>query len=276
MKRGWILSLLGLVFAGILCFSGYHLATELLRAQEEKNAFTELAEIKNQREPQEIIRGQELETNEKESDVLLEHESDPESEQEQKTILDQYLPLYELNSDLFGWLCMDGTSVNYPVMYSPDRPDYYLNRAFDGSYSGSGVLFIDGRCPADGNYYIIYGHHMQNKTMFGQLPKYMDEEFRNEHPVFQFDTLYEHREYEIIAVFLSRIYDDNENNVFRYYEYTDLSDENIFTEYIREVKQAALYDTGISAEYGDDLLVLSTCNYHTADGRLVVVAKRIV
>lgn len=82
--------------------------------------------------------------------------------------------------------------------------------------------------------------------------------------------------YVVMAVFLSRIYDKEERGVFRYYEYFDLSEETVFSEYVRQVKAAALYDTGIDAEYGDELLVLSTCNYHTADGRFVVVAKRII
>lgn len=189
--------------------------------------------------------------------------------------LPQYAPLYERNADFFGWLSIEGTDIDYPVMYSPDRPEYYLNRAFDGSYSGSGVPFIDGKCPADGNYYLIYGHHMQNKTMFGSLPKYADKSYYEGHPTIRFDTLYEQREYQVIAAFYSRIYGKNEAGVFRYYEYTDLSDQEVFDKYIRQVKTAAIYDTGLSAEYGDELLVLSTCNYHTQDGRFVVVAKRV-
>lgn len=189
--------------------------------------------------------------------------------------LPQYAPLYERNADFFGWLSIEGTDIDYPVMYSPDRPEYYLNRAFDGSYSGSGVPFVDAKCPADGNYYLIYGHHMQNKTMFGSLPKYADKSYYEGHPTIRFDTLYEQREYQVIAAFYSRIYGKNEAGVFRYYEYTDLSDQEVFDEYIRHVKTAAIYDTGLSAEYGDELLTLSTCNYHTQDGRFVVVARRI-
>lgn len=111
--------------------------------------------------------------------------------------------------------------------------------------------------------------------MFGQLPRYANKDFWEDHPVIRFDTLYEQREYIVIAAFLSRIYDKEERGVFRYYEYFDLSDEAVFSEYVQQVKAAALYDTGIDAEYGDELLVLSTCNYHTADGRFVVVAKRV-
>lgn len=190
--------------------------------------------------------------------------------------LPQYVPLYEVNTDFFGWLYIKGTNIDYPVMYSPDRPEYYLNHAFDGTYSDSGVPFIDGGCSADGNYYLIYGHHMKNKTMFGQLPEYANKSYYEEHPIIRFDTLYEQRNYQVIAVFYSRIYGKTETNVFLYYEYADLSDEEVFDEYIRQVHAAAIYDTGFTAEYGDELLALSTCNYHTTDGRFVVVAKRIM
>jgi|GEM_PF-546239 len=190
------------------------------------------------------------------------------------TPLPQYAPLYEQNSDFFGWISIEGTLIDYPVMYSPDRPEYYIRRAFDGSDSNSGSLFIDGACPADGNYYLIYGHHMRNKTMFGQLPMYADKSFYEEHQTIRFDTLYEQREYQVIAAFYSRLYWKSETDVFRYYQYTDLTDEAVFNEYIEQVRAAAIYDTGFTATYGDELLTLSTCNHHTEDGRFVVVAKK--
>ena len=77
-----------------------------------------------------------------------------------------------------------------------------------------------------------------------------------------------------MAAFYSRAYTDRDQDVFRYYQYTDLSDSEIFDEYVRQVKEAALYDTGISAQYGDSLLTLSTCSRHVQDGRFVVVARR--
>lgn len=200
--------------------------------------------------------------------------TDPEGQNEQIP-LSKYLPLFEMNPEFFGWLSIDGTGIDYPIMYSPDRPEYYINHSFDGSNSSSGVPFIDERCDADGNCFLIYGHHMRNKTMFGQLPKYADQSYYEEHSVINFDTLYEQREYRVIAAFFSRAYGKKETGVFRYYEYTDLSDEETFNEYMEQVYAAAIYDTGIKATYGEELLVLSTCNYHTDNGRFVVVAKRI-
>ncbi|MBQ9428036.1 MAG: class B sortase [Clostridia bacterium] len=190
-------------------------------------------------------------------------------------ILPQYLPLYEENPDLFGWVRIDGTPIDYPVMYTPQNPEYYLRRGFDKKYLACGVPFIEAACPANGNYYIICGHHMNNKTMFGTLPYYKDPAYFEAHPTVSFDTLCETREYEIFAAFYSRVYDESDEAAFRYYAYHDLSDPQVFAEYVRGVTGASLYDTGISAEYGDELLALSTCSTHTRDGRFVIVAKRI-
>ncbi len=189
--------------------------------------------------------------------------------------LPQYAQLHEMNGEFFGWLTVEAVGIDYPVMYSPERPEYYLYRDFNEKKTGSGTPFIDGRCPADGNYYLIYGHLMENKTVFGRLPRFADEELWRENPRFRFDTVYEEREYEIVAAFYSRLYDADDEGVFRYYDYFDLSDPAVFEEYMRQVREAALYDTGVDAAWGDELLVLSTCSRHDADGRFVLVAKRI-
>lgn len=259
------------------------LVKELIQAEKEKAAFAELSAIVAEAKEQETPQAQTIPPVEYAPEPIVIHVETAVTVPPATPIptptpapvpLPQYAHLYEQNADFFGWLSIDGTNIDYPVMYSPDRPEYYLNRAFDGSDSNSGSLFIDGACPADGNYYLIYGHHMRNKTMFGQLPMYADKSYYEEHQTIHFDTLYEQREYQVIAVFYSRIYEKNEAGVFRYYEYTDLSDQEVFDEFIRQVKTAAIYDTGLSAEYGDELIALSTCNYHTEDGRFVVVAKR--
>lgn len=190
-------------------------------------------------------------------------------------ILAEYEVLYKRNHHLFGWLDIPGTTVNYPVMHVPNQPEYYLHRAFDGSYSYSGVPFLAGECFIGCGNYIVYGHHMKNGTMFAGMLSYTEEAFWREHPTIRFDTLYASESYEVIAVFYGKVYPADEPDVFRYYAYADLTDPEVFAAYIEQVKAAALYDTGISAEYGDQLLTLSTCSYHTADGRFIVVARRI-
>lgn len=244
--------LLFVVLLITFCVSAYKLATTLLQAKQEADAFEGLSAIVDQAtDPSQV--------------------ADSDSEE---ALLKRYQALHATNKDFFGWLSIEGTNIDYPVMYSPDRPEFYLHHAFDGSDSESGVPFLDEGCAPDGHYYLVYGHHLLNQTMFTQLTRYSEQSFYEQQPTLRFDTLTELREYQVVAAFLSQACDEGEQDVFRYYSYTDLSDKAVFEEYMRQVYDEALYDTGVTAEFGDDILVLSTCNYHTTDGRFVVVAKR--
>lgn len=185
---------------------------------------------------------------------------------------EEYNILWNKNHDFAGWLFIDDTKIDYPVMHTPDDPEYYLHRAFDCSDASSGCLFIDAGYSPDGNSLLIYGHHMKDKSMFGSLTDYQSPEYGLEHSVIRFDTLTEKRDYELLAAFYWGTSSEQEEGLFRYYEYPDLSSPEVFDEYIRQVKANALYDTGVSVSYGDKILTLSTCSYHTTNGRFVVVA----
>lgn len=186
-------------------------------------------------------------------------------------VLYQYDELWQKNKDMAGWLSLEGTSLDYPVMLTPEEPEYYLRRAFDGSSSDSGSLFLDSTWTPESNHAIIYGHNMKNGTMFGNLLRYESSQYAQEHPVIRFDTLRQEGEYRVLAMFYNRD-DDSSQAGFPYYKYADLSDPQRFAEYVSNVKAVSLYNTGVSAEYGDKLLTLSTCSYHTANGRFVLVA----
>ena len=190
-------------------------------------------------------------------------------------VLYQYDPLWQQNPDLAGWLTIDGTQLDNPVMFTPDDPEYYLRRGFDREYARSGSLFVSEGCTEQGNHVLIYGHNMRNGTMFGELDAYQSQEYAQAHPLIRFDTLREERVYQVLAVFRSRVYWQEERGVFRYYQYADLSSRESFEEYVAQVKRAALFDTGVEAAYGDELLTLSTCSYHTQNGRFVLVAVRL-
>lgn len=207
--------------------------------------------------------------------VVAEYSWEDDVNKDAHEILSRYLPLHEQNSDLFGWIFIKDTPIDYPVMYTPADSQYYIHRDFYGGYTFSGTPFIDGDCPADGNHYIVYAHHMKNGTMFGMLPKYGNKTYYEKHPSIYFDTLYEYREYEVMAAFYTEISEDDDTDSFKYYEYTDLSNPEVFDAYVAGVKAASVYDTGVTAEYGDELLTLSTCNYHAENGRFVVTAKRV-
>ncbi len=240
-KLAWLICIVVfLISAGLL-------AKDLYQAKKDQNAYEQLA--------------LQVQRRDKTSQTLSE-----------TGLLNKYDFLWQQNHHLGGWLLINDTPVNYPVMYTPDDPDYYLRRAFDGGYSASGSLFIAEGCSPDTDHVIIYGHHMKNHTMFGSLPLYESTDYAQKHAVIHFDTLTEEREYQVLAAFYSRVYRQDEENVFRYYQYTNLSDPNIFAEYIEQVRLSALYDTGVEAVYGDRLLTLSTCSYHTDNGRFVVIA----
>lgn len=182
--------------------------------------------------------------------------------------------LKSMNGDFFGWLKIDDTNIDYPVMYTPDEPERYLHMNFDREYSDSGELFLDAECDPEGYHYLIYGHHMNDGSMLGSLPKYEDKDYYDAHKTFRFDTMNERGEYEIFAVFYSQIYDENDD-VFKYYENTNLNDEATYQNYVNNVKSLSIYDTGITPTYGEKIVTLSTCNYHTDNGRFVICARKI-
>ncbi|MDE6203930.1 MAG: class B sortase, partial [Lachnospiraceae bacterium] len=140
----------------------------------------------------------------------------------------------------------------------------------------NGSLFLDYNCTAypRSTNMIIYGHHMKSGQMFGQLQKYAKQSYGEKHAYIQFDTIYEKATYQVMYVFRSQVYNENDI-VFKYYQFIDANSEEEFNSYMSEMAALSLYDTGVTASYGDILLTLSTCDNSQADGRVGGVAKRI-
>ncbi len=183
--------------------------------------------------------------------------------------------LQEENSDIVGWLEIPNTTINYPVLQGKDN-EYYMYHNYKKQKSKNGSIFLtkdyDWSIPSSN--LLIYGHNMQNGTMFQELLRYKKEEFYKQHPIIRFTTEKEDAEYEIISVFPSRVYYKSEKNVFRYYYFVNAKNEAEYNEFVKNAKKASLYDIEATAEYGDPLLTLSTCSYHTEDGRFAVVARK--
>ena len=194
----------------------------------------------------------------------------------QRAIMPQYEGLYANNTDLVGWLRIPDTVIDYPVMFVEDDNDYYLKHNFDGEEDQNGLLVLDKRCEPDagGTNILIHGHNMQSGAMFGTLYLYRDYSYYENHSRIYFDSLYEERVYEIIAVFVSSVYNSNANE-FAYYDYINIESEEDFNTYVSSAKDLSLYDTGKTAEYGDELITLSTCEYSRANGRMVIVGRRV-
>lgn len=189
-------------------------------------------------------------------------------------VLDEYKNLYNSNKRLIGWLKIDDTNIDYPVMQTTDN-EYFLTHNINQQKDRNGALFLDKDCDvlAPSTNLIVYGHHMRSGNMFGTLDKYSSEEYYKEHPVIQFDSIYEKGTYEVMYVFRSKIYNE-EDVVFKYYQFIDAMSQQEFDSNMQEMAAMSLYDTGVTASYGDRLLTLSTCDYYVDDGRFVVVAKR--
>ena len=190
-------------------------------------------------------------------------------------ILDEYKTLHAKNQKMIGWLKIKGTNIDYPVMQTSDN-EYYLNHNFNQEKDNNGSLFLDCDCvvyPKSTNM-IIYGHHMKSGNMFGNLQKYAKESYYKDHSTISFDTIYEKGTYEVMYVFYSKVY-DNDDLVFKYYQFTEANSENEFNYYMEEMKKLSLYDTGVEAKFGDTLLTLSTCDHSQTDGRFAVVAKKV-
>ena len=196
-------------------------------------------------------------------------------------ILDEYKNLFNKNKDLIGWIKIadnnkKGTPIiDYPVLQAGDN-EYYLRRDFEEKYDKNGSIFLDKDCDVikRSDNLIIYGHHMKSGKMFGNLNYYAKESYYKEHPRIQFDTIYEEGIYDIMYVFRSRIYNEDEV-VFKYYQFFDVNSTDEFYSAMDEMARMSLYDTGVTAEYGDKLITLSTCDNSEEDGRFVVVAKKV-
>ena len=220
---------------GAAAFCGFRIYSHYAHESEQEEVFEKIAEVVEQ-----------AQTGESETvDVLL---------TEEETVLAEYGELYLQNTDMVGWLSIAGTNINFPVMQTPNNPNYYLKHNFEKEYSDLGTPYVQENC---------------DLLTSDNLVIYKD--FYEEHKTVCFDTLTKRGEYEIIAVFKTVAYS---SEGFRYYDFVNAENENAFNAYIAKCKELALYDTGVTAEYGDRLITLSTCEYSSQNGRLVVVAKK--
>lgn len=191
------------------------------------------------------------------------------------TILPEYADLYLMNDDIVGWIRIEDTNINYPVMQTPDEKDFYLKRDFNKETNVNGCIYVREQCDvfAPSDNLTIYGHNMRSGAMFHDLAKFRKKSFWQTHRTFTFDTILEHHTYEIVAVFTTTA---SVGRGFAYHHFVNATDEADFDRFVSTAKELSLYETGVTASYGDKLITLSTCEYTQTNGRLVVVAKRIV
>lgn len=218
-----------LLLSAAAVLSGVNIYSELKERQKEKEDFASVAEIAK------------LPMTEAPAESVTDTETETSAEPTEQPVAGHNIQvLIAENADCIGWLSIDGTSISYPVMYTPSEPQKYLRRSFYGQYSQSGVPFLDGRCSTVGGNLIIYGHNMKNGTMFSDLKKYLNTDFLNAHRTVRLETAG--------GVFLFTV-----------------------TE-VRRTNTADPWYDRISCEGGRRLL-LSTCYGSGKDGRLLIIAE---
>jgi len=191
--------------------------------------------------------------------------------------VDKVKELQQDNSDVKGWIKIDGTNINYPLLQGTDD-DYYTKHNYKKETSKYGSIMINYKSNLNdvNSNVIIYGHNIINSTqMFADLIKYEKKDFYTQHPTVKIMTDEGESDYQIMYVFKSRVFYVDETNVFRYYQYYDFNDKSTYNEYLNNCKKIELYNTEVTAKYGEQLITLSTCEYSQDNGRLVVVAKKI-
>lgn len=244
-KGNWILNILTVICAAVLLFALYQLGSWYLGARSEQN---EIQDLRDQ----------------------LPEQTEAE---ETRTPYEAYAPLYDANPDMVGWLSIEGTNIDYPVMYTPDDPEKYLHLNFEGEYASCGLLFTAANAsfsPRSDNI-TIYGHNMHDGSMFHDLKNYRYKDYWLEHETVEFDTRWEYGTYQIFAAILT---DVNSAESWDYYNFAEAASAEDFDAFVAVCKDKALYDTGITPQYGDELLLLSTCDYYTENGRMLVVAVK--
>lgn len=180
--------------------------------------------------------------------------------------------LYKINNDIIGWIKIENSNIDYPVMQTKENPNYYLKRNFYKQYSILGTPYMAENCNIEkSDNLIIYGHHINGNKLFGELENYKSKKYYDTHKIIKFYTMTENAEYEIIAIFKTVAY-----TVFQYYKFYNAEDEREFNTFIEKCKELSFYDTKKTAVYGDKLITLSTCEYSNENGRLVIVARKII
>lgn len=191
-------------------------------------------------------------------------------------VLPEFADLYNANPDMVGWINIPDTEINYPVMQTIADEDFYIDHDFYGAKDSNGTIFVDSRCDIvnQPSNTILYGHNMRSGMMFGSLKKYQKKDYFDEHPYVYFDTIYEHRVYQVVAVCLSKVSFQDETG-FRYYNYIEGNNHTEFQEFYDNISSLNVHEGAVNLAPSDKILTLSTCNSYTEDGRLFIVAKRV-
>ncbi len=182
--------------------------------------------------------------------------------------LDKFKPLLKINDQIKGWILIENTNIDYPVVLANDN-EYYLNHNINKERSKAGSIFMDYR--NEGNYndknIILYGHNMKDGSMFKGLMGYKNEKYFFDHPLITFSTLYETNQWEVFSAYVTKTDFD--------YIQTEFPNNEGYENFLKNISCKSLYETNVHVEADDIILTLSTCSYEFPNARFVVHAKKI-
>ena len=267
--------LLAIACVGALIFALYKLNTEYIPQQKEARRFEELRQIAHSDDPVDP-----------ESPDATDPDDGGEPSDDRRTplttstgaVIPHYTleELFAMNSDMVAWMTIPDTVVDYPVMHTPGEIERYLHMDFDGYYSFSGCLFVGDNCTIASDAFVVYGHNMNNGSMFGSIDYYTSEDYWSTHPDIIFATRDETRIYKIFAAFATKVYDDDDDSGdFKYYNSVGELSKEQYDAAVKDINSLSAIDTGMTPQYPSQLVFLSTCAYHDENGRFVLAAYRI-
>ena len=259
--------IIAVLLIGVLAFAIYKLNTEYIPQQKEAQRYEELRDILHNSE--ETVGGGEEDSSEEPQTL----ETTSKGEVIRVYSLKE---LFDMNSDMVGWLTVPDTRIDYPVMHTPNDVEYYLHTDFDGYYSFSGCLFVGDNCDIDSDVFVIYGHNMNNGSMFGEIDLYSYQNYFEEHRDVIFRTRDGTRLYKVFAAFPTKVYDkDDEIEGFRYYNSVGDKTKAEYEKTVKEICDLSVVSSDDVPAYPAQIVYLSTCAYHEENGRFVIAAYRI-
>ncbi len=263
--------ILFILMLGVFLYSAWNLIDYFLDSRERAAEYNNLASIV---ESNRATLSTTLPPASGSTDPSAPPDASTEPTQEEGGILPEYAQLYQMNSDLAGWIWIEDTDISYPVMYTPHEPNYYIKRGFNKEYASGGCIYAQEDCSIDppSDNIILHGHNMRDGSMFGSLKNYLKEDYWKEHKYIRFDSVTQRRTYEVFAVFTTTT---TIGQGLQYHKFINAENAEEFDSFVAQCIKASKYDTGIVPLYGDELLYLSTCEYTHVNGRLVVAARRV-
>lgn len=262
-----IYNLILILLIVICAISSYFFIKEIAENKRENDIYANL---------QEIVQNEENSTHENDFTGDLKNETSNISTENKANTSNNYNldNISKVNNDVIGWIKINGTNINYPIM---QNGDYYLHRNVYKNYSSHGTPYLAAYCNLKtSDNLIIYGHHMNDNSMFSNLVNYKNYSYYKNHKYIYFYTLEDgqtiENTYEIVIAFKTIAYSDQG---FKYYNYTNFYNEQEFNNFVEKCRDLEFYNTDVNLKYGDKLITLSTCEYSQKNGRMVIIAKKI-